>query len=175
MAFSTLVNCDRQRANRRTGPPLAPLKKGGKVARLRMEDGGSRGGKGERGVLRRHFRSLATDHCQLSTVHCQLPANTPSVHPATASLWACSGTLLRHVHCCRPGKANIRFGLPSRRIPFTISKMLPNPEELKKLLTDEPDPARAARVLAPVGFADVAAAGERLRRTGGSGESVAVL
>jgi glutamate-ammonia-ligase adenylyltransferase len=53
--------------------------------------------------------------------------------------------------------------------------MTPNPEELKKLLTGEADPGRAAELLAPVGFADVTAAFERLRRTGGTGESAGLL
>ena len=53
--------------------------------------------------------------------------------------------------------------------------MTPNPEELKTLLTDEPDASRAAALLAPVGFADVPAAHERLRRTGGNGDSQRLL
>ena len=53
--------------------------------------------------------------------------------------------------------------------------MTPNPEELKKLLTGQADPRRATELLAPVGFADVAAAYERLRRTGGEGDSLRLL
>ncbi|MGE5193014.1 MAG: glutamine synthetase adenylyltransferase [Deltaproteobacteria bacterium] len=53
--------------------------------------------------------------------------------------------------------------------------MIPNPEELKKLLTEQPDAAHAAALLAPVGFAGVTAAFERLRRTSGSGESAGLL
>ena len=53
--------------------------------------------------------------------------------------------------------------------------MSPDPEELKKLLSEEPDPARVAAILAPVGFADVHAAFERLKRTGAGGESVGLL
>jgi glutamate-ammonia-ligase adenylyltransferase len=53
--------------------------------------------------------------------------------------------------------------------------MTPHPEDLKKLLTGEPDPTRAAELLAPIGFADVTAAGERLRRIAGTGDSVGLL
>ncbi len=53
--------------------------------------------------------------------------------------------------------------------------MTPEPEVLKKLLTEDADPESAAAVLAPVGFADVAAAFERLKRIGGSGETSRLL
>src|SRR5258708_38924374 len=53
--------------------------------------------------------------------------------------------------------------------------MTPNPEDLKTLLTGDTDPARAAALLAPVGFDDVSAACERLRRTGGEGDSLRLL
>src|SRR5262245_60349021 len=53
--------------------------------------------------------------------------------------------------------------------------MTPHTDELKKLLTGEPDPAGAAELLAPVGFTDVTAACERLRRIAGAGDSVGLL
>ena len=53
--------------------------------------------------------------------------------------------------------------------------MTPEPEVLKKLLTEDADPGSASAVLAPVGFGDVAAAFERLKRIGGSGETARLL
>lgn len=53
--------------------------------------------------------------------------------------------------------------------------MLPHPEELKKLLTAESDPALAKALLSPVGFTDIMLALERLKRAGGAGESVGLL
>jgi glutamate-ammonia-ligase adenylyltransferase len=53
--------------------------------------------------------------------------------------------------------------------------MTPDPEVLKKLLTEDVDPAFAVKVLAPVGFEDIGAAFERLKRIGGSGETARLL
>jgi len=69
----------------------------------------------------------------------------------------------------------LTYGLARGTDSFHHTGMTPDPAELRKLLTDEPDPARAAAVLAPVEFADVNAAFERLRRIGGSGESAKLL
>ncbi len=53
--------------------------------------------------------------------------------------------------------------------------MSPHPEELKNLLTDEPELSRVRALLEPVGFSDVTAAFERLKRIGGAGESIGLL
>jgi len=50
-----------------------------------------------------------------------------------------------------------------------------NNHHLKDLLIGAPDEARIAALLAPIGFADVPAAFERLSRTAGSGESRGLL
>jgi glutamate-ammonia-ligase adenylyltransferase len=50
-----------------------------------------------------------------------------------------------------------------------------NHSELKALLTGKPEPALVAAILAPIGFADVPAAFERLSRTAGEGASRGLL